>query len=194
MKTTYNDLFFKERILANIPFTNAEMKFSAKLCTAIILMQVALGRKIKEFEDFMHEALEKMKRDGFDKRLQVQNEAADIRARREKAEAWNGTGEKPEMPSEEELRKEKEALVEKADFDKEMEELNAAYADAQKKKSEESVSMDGNTTLSLEEYDMLVATLGVSGKMDFVRTDGESIRIDKSDFLRVVAENFVKIK
>ena len=41
---------------------------------------------------------------------------------------------------------------------------------------------------------MLVATLGVSGKMDFVRTDGENIRIDKSDFLRVVAENFVNIK
>ena len=64
---TYNEIFFNSKvILNNIPLGNKDFTFSPRIATSVLLMQVSYDQKVKEYNEFMQEALAKLKKEGFD--------------------------------------------------------------------------------------------------------------------------------
>lgn len=191
---TYNEIFFNSKfILNNIPLGNKDFTFPSRIATSIILMQVSYDQKVKEYNDFMQEALTKMKKEGFDERSHKVNMYKDVDKRMKAHLEWKegDEGERPAKPGEQELKAAKEGEAILSEFEAEYKELETAYEEAGKKKSSEEVK-DFNKKFSRADYEELVSCIGVSGNISIVTLDGKEEEIPKVSFLRLIATNMVE--
>lgn len=190
---TYNEIFFNSKaILNNIPLGNKDFTFSPRIATSVLLMQVAYDQKVKEYNEFMQEALAKLKKDGFDDRHHKVNMFKDVDKRLTAHLAWKegDSEERPAKPSDEELEAAKEGEAILAEFEAELKELELSYEEAATKKSSEEVE-NFNKKLSLAEYEELVSCIGVSGDISILTIDGNKKDVPKVEFLRLIASNII---
>lgn len=191
---TYNEIFFNSKvILNNIPLGNKAFTFSPRIATSVLLMQVSYDQKVKEYNEFMQEALAKLKKEGFDERSRKVNTFKDVDRRMTAYLEWKegDSEERPSKPNEQELEAAKEGEAILAEFETEMKELELAYEEAATKKSSEEVK-DFNKKLSLAEYEELVSCIGVSGNMSILTNGDTQTDISKVEFLRLIATNIVE--
>lgn len=189
---TFSEVFQKGTILMNIPVTEGKYLFSPSLMSSIILMQVACSKKFKEFDDFMREALGKLKKEGFEKRAQKISQINDIEKRLHEHDNWDGKGERPVKPTEEELKELENSKQLKEEYSKEIDDLQQAYSKVYQDKLQEEIS-DMKLGFSRHEYEDLVKVIGVTGDINFRSIDKKEIKVHKIDFLKSIGELFVQM-
>ena len=102
-KVTYNEAAFITRIASAIPIAIDGRQLPQDTAASVIMAQVGWSAVMQEYESRMGEALKKMKKEGFDDRHRAyaEMERTDIRVKAH--EDWDGEGEQPAMPTDEEI-------------------------------------------------------------------------------------------
>ena len=195
---TYNDIFFRNNIVANIPLVYEGRKLGKSEAASVMLVRVAYANKVQEYEKYMEEVLKGLKKEGFDERSRAIAEMEDVDRRKKAAEQWkqgdkddNGkpVG-KPEMSTKEELEKSEKTRETKEEYDKELKELEEAYGEARRKQGEKDVKLDAKFTRA--EYAEICELIGYEGDFEIssIFTGGKE-KISKEMFLGLIASNLV---
>lgn len=184
----YSELLDENVFIGNIPMMVDGKRLPKQTAANVILLRVELQKKATALTEDMQEVLKGLKKEGFDDRAKAVQEMESVDERVKKCEAWKegDEGEKPEMPTAEELKKAEETRAKKADFDAELKEVEEAYTEAYSKKLKEEVSVKG--TLNRNDLAEIYEVIGTDGEMDFRRNDGKTVKISKADFLTILAQ------
>lgn len=162
----YNKIFQRNNVLVNIPLSNEGRKLPGKTAATVMLLRVAYGNKVQEFEKDLQEVLKGLKKEGFDERLQ-----------------------KYELPEDNAERMSDEQ--ERKGFEQERKELEEAYMEARKKKSEEKVDMKGKSLTAVELAD-IYEVVGTEGKISLsMPYQPNPVEVPREAFLQMVAEVLV---
>ena len=190
----YSEVYDRNNLLVNIPLSMDGRQLTKGTAASVMLLRVAYGKKIQELENDLQEVLKGLKKEGFDERSQAVAEMERVEAQKKKAEEWKegDKGEKPVMPSEEELKKAENTRETLDEYKQEKKELEEAYLEARKKKFEEKVDMKGKT-LKREELEDLYDMMGTDGTVNIVVPYlKEPIEVKKENFLEMIAANLVE--
>lgn len=191
-QTDYNDVFLTRNLLANIPLVEKGARLPKETMAAVMLLRVAYGKRVDEFEADMAEVLRGLKKEGYDERAQAVARMEDTDRRQREHDQWDGTGEQPAAPTDEERRQADETRAAADDFRRERAELEEAYMEARRKKAAEPVAVK-NGRLTQQEYADVCGLLGAEGDMDF-RVPGsgqEPVKMPREYFLGLVAASLV---
>lgn len=197
---TYNDVFFRSNIASNIPLVLEGRKLPKAETASVMLLRVAYSAKVEEYQKCLEEVLKGLKKEGFDDRARAVAEMESVDARAKAAKEWKKGKtdkdgkpvEKPEMPTQEELDKAEKTRETVEEFEKEKKELEEAYAEAQRKKSEEKVEIK-NGTLSRAEYAEICEMIGSEGEIEIRGFSDHPVNIPKEQFLGMIASKLVEL-
>ena len=187
----YNDVFLRSALLESIPLNDGKYFFPPELSTSVILLRVGYNKKKQEFEDEMQAVLKELKKEGFDERSQAIQQMEDVDKRLKAHEEWDGNGEQPKKPSDDELAKAEETRKTEADYRKEYAELDESYRNARTKKAEEEVTL-ATDKMEYDTFKQLVGALGTAGMIPVVGIPMLS-EMQKQEFLQAVCINLVKV-
>lgn len=194
----YNDIFTRKAILNNIPLVFEGRKLGKSEVASLMLIRVAYDRKTDEFNKFMEDVLKGLKKEGFDERSQAVQQMEDVDRRKKAAEEWKEGDtdkdgkpvEKPSMPTKEELEKADKTRETKANYDKELEELNESYMEARNKKLEEETTISGGT-FTRAEYAEICGLIGSEGDIEMTGFATEAVKIPRAQLLNMIAAHLV---
>lgn len=187
----YNDVFLRSALLESIPLNDEKYSFPSELSTSVILLRVGYNKKKQEFEDEMQAVLKELKKDGFDERAQAIQQMEDVDKRLKAHEEWDGNGEQPAKPSDDELAKAEETRKTEADYRNEFAELDEKYRNARTKKAEEEVTL-ATEKMDFDTFRQLARSIGTAGTITVVGIPMLS-ELPKDTFLQSVCANLVKI-
>lgn len=189
---TYNDVFLRRNILLNIPLVLNGNKLPKSTAASVMLLRVSYNNKVDEFIKFIDDVKKGLKKEGFDEREQSVLRMEDVDRRKKAFEEWKeGDGEKPSMPTKEELEKAEETRKTLDDFNAEKKELEGQISEAQNKKALEEVDMK-NGKLTKDELADIYEVIGVDGEIDyFVPGQKDKAKVPKEWFLNMIASNLV---
>ena len=196
---TYNDIFFSNRIVANIPLVFEGRKLPKSETASVMLIRVAYNNKVQEFEKDMEEVLKGLKKEGFDDRAHAIAEMESVDARMKAAKEWKKGQkgedgkpvEKPEMPSDEELKKADETRATKEEFEAEKKELEEEYVTARQKRAEQKVEVK-NGMFSRSEYAEICEVIGYEGEIEVSGFADVPVKIPREEFLGMIAAHLVQ--
>lgn len=196
---TYNDIFFRNRIVANIPLVFEGRKLPKSETASVMLIRVAYNNKVQEFEKDMEEVLKGLKKEGFDDRAHAIAEMESVDARMKAAKEWKKGQkgedgkpvEKPEMPSDEELKKADETRTTKEEFEAEKKELEEEYVTARQKRAEQKVEVK-NGMFSRSEYAEICEVIGYEGEIEVSGFADVPVKIPREEFLGMIAAHLVQ--
>lgn len=196
---TYNDIFFRNRIVANIPLVFEGRKLPKSETASVMLIRVAYNNKVQEFEKDMEEVLKGLKKEGFDDRAHAIAEMESVDARMKAAKEWkkgqkgedSKPVEKPEMPSDEELKKADETRTTKEEFEAEKKELEEEYVTARQKRAEQKVEVK-NGMFSRSEYAEICEVIGYEGEIEVSGFADVPVKIPREEFLGMIAAHLVQ--
>lgn len=199
MIMTYNDIFFRNRIVANIPLVFEGRKLPKSETASVMLIRVAYNNKVQEFEKDMEEVLKGLKKEGFDDRAHAIAEMESVDARMKAAKEWKKGQkgedgkpvEKPEMPSDEELKKADETRTTKEEFEAEKKELEEEYVTARQKRAEQKVEVK-NGMFSRSEYAEICEVIGYEGEIEVSGFADVPVKIPREEFLGMIAAHLVQ--
>nr|DAY59086.1 MAG TPA: hypothetical protein [Caudoviricetes sp.] len=199
MIMTYNDIFFRNRIVANIPLVFEGRKLPKSETASVMLIRVAYNNKVQEFEKDMEEVLKGLKKEGFDDRAHAIAEMESVDARMKAAKEWKKGQkgedgkpvEKPEMPSDEELKKADETRATKEEFEAEKKELEEEYVTARQKRAEQKVEVK-NGMFSRSEYAEICEVIGYEGEIEVSGFADVPVKIPREEFLGMIAAHLVQ--
>lgn len=193
----YRTVMLGQRVADSIPYECAGRLLPVPMTAKLAVLQASYKLAMKEFDDFMAETVKRLKKDGFDERTQKIQRMADIDGCLAAHESWKeGSKDKdgndipcPAKPTDEELKEAEEIRATKADYDKELEQLNTAYSQAYNEKlAEESKTRPKGMDNDL--FESVIEMLGISGEITVKMPNGD-INVGKTDFIRLLAENLV---
>lgn len=196
---TFQEVSFCNSLLGSVPLVIDGHPMYAKTSTDVILLQVTYQQKMKEFDEFMQEVLKKLKKEGFDDRLQKHNRFTELDGRIKAHDEWkegqtNADGkpvERPAKPSDAEIEEADKLRADEEDFAKEMSELDAAYQEAYTKKINEEVK--GMKKFSRETYESIISFIGFQGNLTLSFPNREPFEVSRQEFLRMVGFNLVNV-
>lgn len=196
---TYNDIFFRNRIVANIPLVFEGRKLPKSETASVMLIRVAYNNKVQEFEKDMEEVLKGLKKEGFDDRAHAIAEMESVDTRMKAAKEWKKGQkgedgkpvEKPEMPSDEELKKADETRATKEEFEAEKKELEEEYVTARQKRAEQKVEVK-NGMFSRSEYAEICEVIGYEGEIEVSGFADVPVKIPREEFLGMIAAHLVQ--
>ena len=190
---TYNDVFLRRNLLANIPLVKNGVKLPKSTAATLMLLRVSYQQKVDEFVKILEEVQKEFKKDGYDERASKIAEMRSIDERKKAAESWKESdgAEKPEMPSKEELDKAEEIRKTLADFEKEQNELNEHVSEAQDKHAKDNVQMS-DCTFTKSEFADIYEIIGADGEMEYsIPNQSEKSKVPCEWFLNMIAYNLV---
>lgn len=187
----YNNIFLCSNLLQQIPSAMDGKSMPTSLAVDIILLRTAYARKMEEYDNFMKDALKKLKKEGFDDRVKAMQEMEAIDKRLKEHEEWKegDTKERPTKPTDEEIAKADKTREGKVAYDKELEELDKAYSDARMKKAQEEVK--DAPRMSKDTFTQLVDFVGMAGTIDIKDASGNTFTRDRSELLFLIGDNMV---
>lgn len=199
MIMTYNDIYLKNRIVANIPLVFEGRKLPKSEVASVMLARIAYDKRVQEFEEIKKEIEKGLKKEGFDDRAHAIAEMESVDARVKAAKEWKKGQkgedgkpiEKPEMPSDEELKKADETRATKEDFEAEIKELKENCEVTIKKKAEEKVEVK-NGMFSRSEYAEICEVIGYDGEIEVFGFADVPIKISREEFLGMIAAHLVQ--
>lgn len=191
---TYNTIFQNNNILSNIPLAYEGRKLPKSTAASVMLLRVKYQQKCDEFIKTLQNVQNGLKKEGYEQRAQEVAQMKDVFSRKEKAKQWKAEygGEKPEMPSDEEIEKAEKTKSEILEaFEAEKKEIEEATHEAQEKESvKEVVFKDGK--LSKEELADIYEMIGVEGQFNYTMPGTtEGVKVSKEWFLNMIAFNLV---
>lgn len=196
---TYNDIYLKNRIVANIPLVFEGRKLPKSEVASVMLARIAYDKRVQEFEEIKKEIEKGLKKEGFDDRAHAIAEMESVDARVKAAKEWKKGQkgedgkpvEKPEMPSDEELKKADETRATKEDFEAEIKELKENCEVTIKKKAEEKVEVK-NGMFSRSEYAEICEVIGYEGEIEVSGFADVPVKIPREEFLGMIAAHLVQ--
>ena len=190
MGMKYNEVVANRNILVNIPLAFEGRRLPKETAASVMLLRVAYQQKVDEFVKTLDEVKKGLKKDGFDERARAVAEMEDVDKRKKASEEWVGEGERPAMPTDEELKKAEETRATLEDFGKEKKELEEALSEANRKKLEEDAGKMGK--LTKDELADLYELLGSEGVFNFVLPGSDvPMAVGREELLAWVAVNLV---
>lgn len=190
---TYNDVFLRRNILINIPLVNNGVKLPKSTAASVMLLRVAYQQKVDEFIKIIEDVQKGFKKDGYEERARNVAEMRDIDEREKKAKSWKESdgGERPKMPSKEELEKAENTRKTLVDFEEEQKELIEHTQEAQDKHSKDTVDMK-NCTLTKSELADIYEVIGADGEMEYsVPNQTDNFKVSCEWFLGMIATHLV---
>lgn len=188
---TYNEIFQNRAILNNVPLVYEGRKLPKTTAASVMILRVKYQQRVDEFVKLIQEVLKGLKKEGYDERLQAVQTMEDVDRRKKAAEEWNGEGEKPAMPTDEELAKAEETRATLDAFNEEKKELEEAYQEAQTREGAKDVPFK-DSKLSKEELADIYEMIGADGEFDYtVPGQDKPFKVAKEWFLNMVAMNLV---
>lgn len=193
MKMTYNDIFFQNQILVNIPTRLGERSLSAATATSLLLMRVAFQSKMEEYESICRMLLDDIKKDdkfsGFDEKAMAHEEAARILAMKKAHDEWSGAEDsRPACPSADEISKAETTMASSAEYEKVLSELTNAYGEARAKQAEVETNIEFSK-LTRAELEDIVGVIGTQDALHVKTLNGEFDEPSQS-FLALIAKLF----
>lgn len=174
---TYQDLFLHKSILDAIPMKMGDKKLATPAVSSVILLQVAYQTKIDEFNSTMQDVLMKLKKDGFDERMQKHSRYEELCG-------------KTEALTNDESKEKSELSQYELDFGTEFEELNYAYLDAYNKKINEEIPE--LKKLSQATFSAIIDIMNFDEKISLASANGKTIEIPQDSFLSMIGYNLVE--
>lgn len=167
----------RANLLANVPLKGLDGKSTAD----IILLRVAYDRKADELRDFMADVARKLKPEGYDDRAQRVARMEDVERRQEEGGDHAPTPE--ELAEAEETRK--TALE---THERERQELETRFQEAQRKKMDEDTEVDGGA-LPRDTFNALCQQVGAEGAMPLALPGREEpVMVGKAQLLAWLAQ------
>ncbi len=183
------DVLNREAYISALPLNKEGKELAPKTLAKVMLIKVHYSKAAEKIREELQEVLRGLKKEGYDDRAQKQLRMQDINERVAKAVAWKacGEGDKPEMPTAEEIKEAKVISKATEAFNKETEELTKAYRLANEEKMQEDCDVK-DKRMSEECYADVCAVLGTSGEIVF----GNEYKEPMHRFLMVIASMFVE--
>lgn len=194
-KVTYNDASFITRIVSAIPIAIDGRKLPQDTAASVIMAQVGWSAVMQEYESRMGEALKKMKKEGFDERAQAISIMEETDRRLKAHEEWDGEGERPARPSDEEIASADKTRETEEDYRKELDELTGLYGKA---RATEAAKHVANTPAALSKRELadIIGMLGTEGTVTMGGFDDNGrptdIKIERMAFIPLIAANIVE--
>lgn len=185
------EMLNKRLVISNLPLVFEGRELPSKLQAKVILMRVTFDRAANSFNEKMKEVMNGLKPEGFDDIAREKNECESIESKLKSYEEWNGEGEKPSKPSEEELSKVKKFKEEKLDdYNTKEKDLLSKYNEAYMTefKEESDVKVKKFTE---DELASIIELIGIEGDFEFVNGENK-ILIPRQEYLAIVADSFVE--
>lgn len=184
------ELMNKLVAIKNVPLTFEGRALPSKLQAKIVLIKVAYEKSVAAFNEKIREASGELKPEGFDELEAKVAKMFAVEAKAKAHEEWNGEGEKPEAPTQEE--KDEAAAIREQDLKAYEEQkrdfvskLNEAYA--QELNEEAAVK---EKTLTEDELAEIIEVVGADGDMDLTGNDGMKHRVKRCEFIELIASGF----
>lgn len=168
----WSELISRRNVLSNIPMSLDGRTLEKGTVANIILMKVAYDRKYDEFQKFMLDVLNGLKKDGYDDRAREYANAEETLNRKKAYDSWSGEGEKPDCPTDEEIEKANDVVANSGDFKKEREELENSFVDAQEKKLKEEVKIQC-APLTKDDFAEICGVVGADGTIEVALPNSE---------------------
>lgn len=193
-KISYATAFEKNAIIKNIPLIFEGRKLPKGMSAKVVLVRVQYDKIIKQFEEDCQQVLKGLKKDGFDERAQKYQRFDEILSRKKAYDNWdlelkNEEGkeiEKPEMPTDEELKELEEGKEGRDEFENEQKELVFEYGKAREEKAKELVLFE-EKKFSLDELDAIIELIGIDGEITI-----NDRKVSKEMFLDVIGSMFTE--
>lgn len=192
-KLTYNQIFEKSSVIKNLPIMYEGRQLPKGMSAKVVLVRVQYDKYVESFEKEMQEVLKGLKKEGFDERMQLFQKMEDIDKRKAASETWkegdtDSEGkviEKPAMPSGEELNEAEKIRKDKAEFDKELSELNEEYMQARISKSSDEVEFN-ERKFTVDELSEIISMLGDENQMIEIN----KVEVSKGAFINMLGAKF----
>lgn len=188
MKMTLAEALNNQMLIEQI---SLQLGFPTQTATKLTALKMSYRKIEKAYQEDIQEALKCIKPEGFDERFRKAMRFRDIENRAKLLEEWNGEGEKPNAPTEEELKEAEEIRPMMDDFLKEEYDMNVQMNDiiANMRKGEIEVP---DTTLTWAEWGHIYDAIGIEGDMSDIKNSRTGTPIKKELFLEMLAESFIK--
>lgn len=191
----YFEILAKSNVVNQIPLCYNGIKLDPDTAANVVLLKVAYNKVIEDKKTENNEAIKALKKEGFDERAVAISEMKKTFEMIKSCEEWHegvvdSEGKeikKPEMPSEESIKKAEETKLLEEDFIKEEKELIEAANKVYEKSLLEDIIF--NKGLSKEDWKNIYEMLGVEGTISikFMNRE-EPVDLDKSLFLQYIGE------
>lgn len=191
----YFELLTKSNLVNHIPLCYNGIKLDPNTAANVVLLKVAYNKLVEDKKNENNEAIKALKNEGFDERAVAINEMRKtfdlIKDYNEwyegKLDSEGNEVKKPEMPSEEAIKKAEESKLLEEDFIKEEKELIEAANKVYEKSLLEDIEF--NKGLNKEDWKNIYEMLGVEGTISVkIMNSEKSIDLDKSIFLQYIGE------
>lgn len=195
-KFAYDEALRNANIALTIPTTHDGRKLSTRATADVILLQVHYQGIHDDYQKALQEVYKKAAPEEYGE-LSAQAERMASIARREEAHRnWKegeSEGERPQMPTAEELAQREEWLSTKeAEYKKMAAEVDEAVNAAAEKKGAEEVPGNADKRLPREVFDELVGLLGTDSEVELMTSQGQKMKMPSMYILRNVAHCLVE--
>lgn len=191
----YFEIIAKSNIVNQIPLCYDGIKLDSDTAANIVLLKVAYNKIIEDKKNENNEAIKALKKEGFDDRATAINEMKKTFKAIKDYEEWyegmlDSDGKeikKPEMPSEESIKKAEETKLTEEEFNKEEKELIEAANKVYEKSMLEEITF--NKGISKQDWKNIYEMLGVTGTISIrLMNRDEPVELDKEIFLQYIGE------
>lgn len=190
----YAEIFNKANIVKNIPLVCQGRELPTGMNAVVVLTRVQYDKPMREFNEAMESVLKGLKKEGFDERNEKQNRLKEIDSRVEAVKNWKKGDkdkdgkpvDKPEMPTEEELKEVEEIRKDKEAYEVELKDLDAECGKAHLEKMKEDAGFK-ERKFSADQFEAVIKLIGVEGEIE---VNGN--QVPKSEFINVIGTLFVE--
>lgn len=128
-------------LIAAIEIVNGDKKLESNAAIDVALAQAECDRGIKDFNEKWEEVRKKLISEDYKKKREKYDKMNGILDREKAVKEWNGEGEEPKLPTDEELKEAEELGKELEGFEEEDKELNQQLMSAHDKLLEQECSI-----------------------------------------------------
>lgn len=182
----WTEIAGRANILRNVPMAEGDRKLKGESVAELILLRVAYERKQDELRQFMQDVAKRLKPEGYDDR-----EAKVLRMREieERAQAAKDAKEGGDAPTPEELEEAAKTRAETLEtHEKEKEELEKAFLEAQERKMDEDAPAPAKG-LSRAAFADICSLLGTEGDTAMLLPGQEKpVPVSKAQLLTWIAQ------
>lgn len=184
------ELLNNHAIVGSIPLVYEGRELPSKLQAKLMLMRVSYDKAVAAFNEKVREALNGLKPEGFDDLARDIERMRAIEAKDNACKQWNGEGEKPSEPTQDEIEEAANIRAEKlTEYELKEKDLLEKLAEIRRQEMEEECSV--NLKLFTEdEYASIIETIKTEGVIDY-KINGQTFNIGRVQFLELIASNLV---
>lgn len=185
------ELMNKSVAIKNVPLMFEGRALPSKLQAKVVLIKVAYDKALMAFNEKLREVYNGLKPEGFDELEAKVKKMEAVEAKEKAHKEWNGEGDRPAEPTKEE-KEEAAAIREKnlKTYEEQVKDLNGKFNEAYMQELKEDAAVKENI-LTEDELAAIIEVIGTDGEMDFVNNEGRKFKVNRCEFIDMIASAFV---